>query len=135
MPSRSIERIVERRSRSQRMPIALYYKAILNEYTPGPAADLGQDETLHFSSDYPRRLSSRIWLRLCNDPYGDSPESAEARWRAAKLLASQKGLEKARAVLADAEAVISEAFGGPAKGPVGCGATACSARFGVRRTR
>ena len=107
MPVAIYERIVERRSRSQRMPIALYYKAILNEYTPD-LRRLGQDETLHFSSDYPRRLSSRIWLRLCNDPYGASPESAEARWRAAKLLASQKGLEKARAVLVDAEAVISK---------------------------
>ena len=36
------------------MPIALYYKAILNEYTPD-LRRLGQDETLHFSSDYPRR--------------------------------------------------------------------------------
>ena len=107
MPVAIYERIVERRSRSPRMPTALYYKAILNEYTPD-LRRLGQDETLHFSNDYPRRLSSRIWLRLCNDPYGASPESAEARWRAAKLLASQKGLEKARAVLVDAEGIISK---------------------------
>jgi hypothetical protein len=90
------------------MAIALYYKAILNEYTPD-LRRLGQDETLHFSSDYPQKPASRIWLHLCSDPrYNQSPESAEARWRAAKLLVSPKGLEKARAILAEADTLIRE---------------------------
>jgi hypothetical protein len=108
MPVAIYERIVERRSRSNRMPIALYYKAILNEYTPD-LRRLGQDEMLHFSSDYPQKPSSRIWLLLCSDSrYSNSPESAEARWRAAKLLVSPKGREKARAILADANTIVRE---------------------------
>lgn len=108
MPTTIYQKIIERRSRSRRMAIALYYKALLNEYTPD-LRRLGQEETLHFSSDYPRRLSSRLWLRLCNDPrYSDTPESAEARWRAAKLLVSQKALEKARALLAEADEIVKE---------------------------
>ncbi len=108
MPTAIYRRIIERRSRSQRMPIALYYKAILNEYTPD-LRRLGQDETLHFSSDHPQKPASRIWLHLCSDPrYNNSPESAEARWRAAKLLVSPKGLEKARAILAEADTLIRE---------------------------
>jgi len=100
MPATIYRRIVERRSRNRRMAIALYYKGLLNEYSPD-LRRIGQDETLHFYSDYPQMLSSRLWLRLYND-FGDSPESAEARWRAAKLLVGQKGLQKARAILADA---------------------------------
>ena len=115
MPVTVYRRIIERRSRSNRMPIALYYKAILNEYS-SDLRRLGQDETLHFSSDYPQKFSSRIWLRLCNDPrYNSSPESAEARWRAAKLLASQKGLAKARTILAEAEALVREHLAVPVK--------------------
>ena len=48
------------------MPIALYYKAMLNEYSPD-LRRIQQDETLHFYSDYPQELSSRIWFRLYND--------------------------------------------------------------------
>ncbi len=108
MPLAIYQRTVERRARSRRIPIALYYKALLNEYTPD-LRRLGQEETLHFSSDYPQRLSARLWLRLCNEPrYGNSPESAEARWRAARLLVGQKALEKARALLADAEAIVGQ---------------------------
>jgi hypothetical protein len=108
MPVAIYGRIVERRSRSNRMPIALYYKAILNEYSPD-LRRLGQDETLHFSSDYPQKPSSRIWLHLCSDSrYSSSPESAEARWRAAKLLVSPKGLPKARLILAEADAIVRE---------------------------
>ena len=110
MPIPVYRRIVERRSRSNRMAVALYYKGLLNEYCPD-LRRLGQEETLHFSSDYPRKVSSRIWLRLCNDPrYGNCPESAEARWRAAKLLVSQKGLEKARVILTEADATVRSAL-------------------------
>jgi len=88
------------------MPIALYYEAILNEYSPD-LRRIGQDEMLHFYSDYPHRTSSRTWSRLCTDPrYNQSPESAEARWRVAKLLAGQKGLPQARALLQEAEEIV-----------------------------
>ena len=100
------QRIVERRSHSKRMAIALYYKALLNEYSPD-LRRIGQDETLHFGSDYPHRLSSRIWFELYRNR-GHSPESAEARWRAARQLAGQKEIEKARAVLVEAEEIVRE---------------------------
>jgi hypothetical protein len=118
MPVAIYGRTVERRSRSNRMAIALYYKGLVNEYTPD-LRRLGQDETLHFSTDYPQKFSSRIWLRLCNDPrYSNSPESAEARWRAAKLLVSQKGLEKARAIVLEADAIVRSALATqPTPGP------------------
>ncbi len=110
MPLAIYARTMERRSRSHRMAIALYYKALLNEYTPD-LRRLGQDETLHFCSDYPQKFSSRLWLRLCHDPrYNDRPESAEARWRAAKLLVSQKSLEKARDILTEADDIICAAL-------------------------
>jgi hypothetical protein len=99
-------RIVERRSHSKRMAIALYYKALLNEYSPD-LRRIGQDETLHFGSDYPRKLSSRIWFELYRDPRL-SPESAEARWRAARQLAGQGETKKARDVLAEAEQIVRE---------------------------
>jgi len=85
------------------MAIALYYKATLNEYSPD-LRRIAQDEMLHFYSDYPRG-SSRTWLRLCNDP-GKSPESAEARWRAARLLVGKKGLQEARAILVEADEIV-----------------------------
>ncbi len=108
MPTAIYRRIIERRSRGQRIPIALYCKAILNEYTPD-LRRLEQEETLHFSSDYAQKPASRIWLHLCSDPrYNHSLESAEARWRAAKLLVSPKGLDKARAILTEADTLIRE---------------------------
>jgi hypothetical protein len=106
MPPTVHKRIVERRARSKRMPIALYYKALLNEYSPD-LRRLGQDETLHFYSDYPRKPSSRIWFRLYSD-FRHSAESAEARWRAARQLAGQKELQKARAVLLEAQTIVQE---------------------------
>jgi hypothetical protein len=106
MPATLHQRIVERRSRSQRMPIGLYYKAILNEYSPD-VHRIWQDEVLHFYSDYPGDVSLRIWFRLYSS-FPRSPESAEARWRLAKRLAGQKELQKARALLTEAEAMIPE---------------------------
>ncbi len=106
MPATLHQRIVERRSRSQRMPIALYYKAILNEYSPD-VHRIWQDEVLHFYSDYPGDVSLRIWFRLYSG-FPRRPESAEARWRLAKRLAGQREFQKARALLQEAEAMILE---------------------------
>lgn len=104
MPEALHREIVTRRSRSHRMPIALYYKALLNEYS----ADLRriqQDETLHFYNDYPQERASRMWFRLYTD-FGHSPESAEARWRGARQLAGQKELKKAGELLEEAENIV-----------------------------
>ena len=43
---------ISRRPKNRRMPIALYYKALLSEYSPEHNI-LGQKEVLHFYSDYP----------------------------------------------------------------------------------
>lgn len=97
--------IVTRRARSNRMPIALYYKALLNEYTPD-LRRLQQEETLHFFSDYPQERASRVWFRLYSD-FGDSPESAEARWRGARQLAGQREIKKARELLDEADLIAA----------------------------
>jgi hypothetical protein len=113
MPTAVYRRMIERRSRSPRMPIALYYKAMLNEYTPD-LRRLEQDEMLHFSCDYPQKPASPIWLQLCNDPrYNHSLESAEARWRVARPLVSPKGLDKARTLLEEADDLVQEHLAPP----------------------
>ncbi len=106
MPPALHQRIVERRSRSPRMPIALYYKALLSEHSPD-LQQIWQEEVLHFHSDYPHDRSLRIWFRLYSG-FPQSPESAEARWRLAKRLAGQKELQKARILLKEAEAMTQE---------------------------
>ncbi len=105
MPEALHREIITRRSRSNRMPIALYYKALLNEYSPD-LRRIQQDETLHFYCDYPQERASRTWFRLYTD-FGHSPESAEARWRGARQLAGQKELKKARELLDEADDIVS----------------------------
>ena len=106
MPPALHTEIITRRSRSNRMPIALYYKALLNEFSPD-LRRIQQDETLHFYSDYPQERASRIWFRLYNE-FGRSPESAEARWRGARQLAGQRELKKARELLDEADGIVRE---------------------------
>jgi hypothetical protein len=93
-----------RRSVSKRMPIALYYKAILGEYSPDQRM-LGEEEVLKFYSDWPQERSVEVWFRLYRD-FGDSPESFEARWRIALHLAARGYFEQADALLADAQAGV-----------------------------
>ena len=90
---------------SSRMPIALYYKAILTEYSPD-ANLLGQEEMLHFYSDYPHERAKKIWWELCRD-FGTSPESLEARWRMAKHLAGRGIFEEADELLAEAQSMLT----------------------------
>lgn len=106
MPEVIHRRIIERRSGSRRMPIALYYKGLLNEYSPDPR-QIQQDETLHFYSDYPYEFSLRIWFSLYNR-FPRSLESAEARWRLAYRLAGKRELEKARTLLREAWEMIQQ---------------------------
>jgi len=97
---------ISRRFKSHRMPIALYYKAILSEYSPDIMM-LRQKEILHFYSDYPYERSREIWYRLYSK-FGSSPESLEARWRISKQLAGQGKFEQADRLLAEAQNMTGE---------------------------
>jgi hypothetical protein len=97
---------ISRRFKSHRMPIALYYKALLSEYSPDIKL-LGQKEVLHFHSDYPHERSREVWYRLY-DEFGNSPESIEARWRIAKHFAGQGRFKQADELLAEAQTMLLE---------------------------
>lgn len=97
---------IKRRSTSPRMPIALYYKALLSEYSPDIKV-LEQKEILHFYSDYPYEMSREIWYRLYRE-FGDSPESLEARWRISKHWAVQERFGEADRLLAEAQIQLRE---------------------------
>ena len=106
---RLIERydlFINRRQKSWRMPVALYYKALLSEYSPDINV-LGQKEILHFYSDYPHERSREIWYRLYRE-FGDSPESLEARWRVSKHWAGQGRFGQAEELLAEAQVMVAE---------------------------
>ena len=100
------ELFISRRPKSRRMPMALYYKALLSEYGPDIKL-LGQKEVLHFYSDYPYERSREIWYRLYRE-FGNSPESLEARWRIAKHWAGQGRFEQADELLAKAQTMLCE---------------------------
>jgi hypothetical protein len=93
------------RPKSRRMPIALYYKALLSEYSPDMAV-LDQKEILHFYSDYPFERTRRTWYRLYSQ-FGDSAESIEARWRIAQHWAGQGRFEEADGLLIEAQQMVS----------------------------
>jgi len=75
------DKFISHRKQSRRMPIALYYKAILMEFSPD-IKHLEQKEELVFYSDYPTERARVIWYQLYRY-FPDSPESLEARWRIA----------------------------------------------------
>lgn len=100
------DRFITERSKSRRMPIALYYKALLSEYTPD-IKELGQKEILHFYSDYPYESSRQIWYRLYIQ-FANSPESLEARWRVAKHLAGQGRFLEAENLLTEAQNSLAD---------------------------
>ncbi len=78
---------------SKRVAIALYFKAILNEYHPD-IRYFGKTEILRFYSDYPFYDNILIWQELY-DKFPQSPESFEARWRIAMHEAGKENFEKA----------------------------------------
>jgi hypothetical protein len=100
------ELFIARRSKSKRMPIALYYKALLLECSPDYRL-LGEKETLHFYSDYPFDRSRAVWYRLYSE-FGGSPESLDARWRIAMSLAGQGRFEQAQTLIVDAHKLLDE---------------------------
>ena len=97
---------ISRRSQSPRMPIALYYKALLSEYRPDYSV-LGQKEILRFYNDYPHRDSLPIWHRLY-EQFPESSESLEARWRIARDWAGRGEFEQAETLLVGAQNKIDE---------------------------
>ena len=98
------ELFINRHSQSHRMPIALYYKALLSEYSPDIKV-FEQKEVLHFYNDFPYERSREIWYRLYSQ-FGNSPESLEARWRIAKHWASQGKFEQADELLLQANDML-----------------------------
>lgn len=97
---------INRRMTSHRMPIALYYKALLSDYSPDTKV-LGQKEILHFYNDYPRRESLVIWYRLYEE-FAQSSESLEARWRIAKDWSGQGRFGQADKLLVRAQEMVAE---------------------------
>ena len=96
---------INRRPGSRRMPIALYYKALVTEYSPDTHV-LGQKEVLRFYSDYPGERASRIWWGLYQG-FGGSAESIEARWRIAMQWAGRGLFEQADELLAKAQTLLT----------------------------
>ncbi len=98
MPRFVHDRILQRRSASERMPIALYYKAMVNEYSPD-LRQIRQDDLLGFYCDYPQDEALPIWDDLYSiEAYNKSPESIEARWRLARHIARQEWLKESRLI-------------------------------------
>jgi len=95
---------ISKRPNSRRMPIALYYKALLSEYSPDTKT-LGRKEVLHFYSDHTHEKNRQTWWQLYRD-FPDSPESIEARWRIAKHRAGQRMFEEAERLLAEAQKML-----------------------------
>jgi len=98
---------ISRRPMSSRMPIALYYKGLLSEYSPDIKMLEHEEEVLHLYSDYPQERSLGIWHRLYSN-FGESPESLEARWRISMSLAGVGRFEQADKLAAEAQIGIRE---------------------------
>ena len=79
---------------SDRVAIALYFKAMLSEYHPDTRY-FEKNEVLRFYSDYPFYDNLLLWQKLY-DRFPQSPESLEARWRLAMHLAGKEQFDKAR---------------------------------------
>jgi tetratricopeptide (TPR) repeat protein len=95
-----LDAFIAKRSKSHRMPIALYYKGLLIELKPD-IDKFGRKEILHFYSDYPIEDARDVWYRIYRD-FGSSAESIEARWRVAVHWARQGRFEQADKILSEA---------------------------------
>ena len=102
---RQYDFFINHRPGSRRMPVVLYYKAILNEYSPDMPV-FGQKEVLRFYSDYPQEKASRIWWGLYQS-FPVSPESVEARWRIAMQWAGRGLFEQAEDLLAKTQTMLA----------------------------
>ena len=106
MPRILYDRFTNSSMRHRRMPVALYYKALLTEFSPDIHL-LAQKETLHFYSDYPHRVALPIWYQLY-ERFGDSSESIEARWRIAMHWAGQSKFTRADELISQALLLLTE---------------------------
>jgi len=100
------QEFMERRPQSKRMPIALYYTAMLNEYQPD-VRYFGRTESLRFYSDYPFKDNILIWQELY-DRFPQSPESLEARWRLARHDAAEGRFDRAMQLCQVTRTMIQE---------------------------
>lgn len=94
------------KARTKRMPTALYYKALLSEYTPESKL-LGEKEILRFYSDYPNKDASKIWWDIYVK-FDQSLESLESRWRIAMYLAGQERFSLAAELAEEAMEKLQE---------------------------
>ncbi len=93
---------------SKRMPIALYYKAMLEEYKPDTRLfGRSPKEVLHFYSDHPHHETRAIWFKLY-DRFPGSLESLEARRRLAVHVAGQGAFNEARQLCKNAKDKLAE---------------------------
>lgn len=97
---------MDRWPQSKRMPIALYFSALLNEYHPD-VRHFGHTETLRFYNDFPFKSNILIWQELFNR-FPQSPESLEARWRLAWHDATEGRFERAMEQSQVARSMIRE---------------------------
>jgi hypothetical protein len=100
------KRFIEKWPQSHRMPIALYYQAILNEYSPDIPFFM-QTEILRFYTDYPHHENLPIWHQIFSG-FPQSPESIEARYRYAVHLAGRSEFDTAGKYAEVADVMIQE---------------------------
>jgi hypothetical protein len=105
LPQFLAKKFESRRQRSRRMPIALYYKAILSEMAPDPIA-ISEKQVLHFYSDYPFFRNRVLWYELYSK-FGLSTESIEARRRVAMHWAGQGAFDAADHLVQEAQSMAA----------------------------
>ena len=104
--SRQYDLFIKKRPTSRRIPVALYFKAMLEEYRPDIRI-VRDKEILQFYSNYPQKEAMDTWLELYRN-FADSPESLEARWRTAKDLAGNEDFQLAEERLHEAQKGVIE---------------------------
>jgi len=109
------ELFIEKRPNSTRMPIALYYQAMLSEYRPDIRM-FGEKEVLRFYNDYPHREVLSIWYKLY-EQFGQSAEALEARWRIAKHWSGQGKFDKAAEICDVALILLKKQLGSTKETP------------------
>ncbi|MCI0499862.1 MAG: hypothetical protein L0Y36_09315 [Planctomycetales bacterium] len=91
---------------SKRMPIAMYYRAILAEFHPDIHL-LAEQESLRFYKDYPFTKNLLDWQDLL-ELFPQSPEALEARWRIAMHDAGNGRFDEAEKKCQDALRLIGD---------------------------
>lgn len=84
---------IDKHPTNTRMPIALYYKGMLEEYIPDVRM-FDRKGILSFHNNYPQRKSVPTWQKLFYG-FAESDESLESRWRIAVYMAGRGEFTKA----------------------------------------